>query len=92
MFFQMKSKKIKETDPNIGKNKRMRIPYPLVFPILIPILFPLTFIGVMFCFIDPPKPNVRYIEVNGQDCHIEYVKGICNSHGGCSWHDKAVCP
>jgi len=74
----------------IKKNKLF--PYPLIFPILIPLLFPFTFIGVIVYFIEPPSSNVRYIEVNGQDCHIEYVKDRRNSHGGGIGHDRAVCP
>lgn len=90
MFTQMKSRR-KETPSGCSPNSKIKT-YPLIFPILIPLLFPFTFIGVIVYFIEPPSSNVRYIEVNGQDCHIEYVKGRCNSRGGCRGHDKAVCP
>jgi cell division septal protein FtsQ len=90
MFAQMKSRR-KEEQPNCSPNSKVKV-YPLIFPILIPLLFPFTFIGVMVYFIEPPSSNVRYIEVNGQDCHIEYVKDRRNSHGGGIGHDRAVCP
>jgi hypothetical protein len=90
MFAQMKSQR-KEIRSNHPRNSKFKI-YPLIFPILIPLIFPFLFAGIMVYIFEPPEPKVRYIEVNGQDCHIEYVKDKCNSHGGCSWHDRAVCP
>lgn len=38
-----------------------------------------------------PNP-VRHIEVNGQDCTIDYISDGCTSTGACHGHDVAICP
>lgn len=58
-----------------------------------PLVFPILFLGIVIYFMEPHlKSSVRYIEVNGQTCHIEYVIDRLNSHAGPVGHDKAVCP
>lgn len=86
-------KEFEKRNPIKSSNKKTKlVPYPLIFPILIPLVFPALFIGVLIFLFEPSESTVRHIEVNGQDCHIEYVKDRCNSHGGRIGHDKAVCP
>lgn len=99
MFAQMKNsntpvedfEKRNSANPiKLIKKKNKLIPW--VFPLLIPLLFPILFLVLMIYSFELAKPPVRHIEVNGQDCHIEYVRERCNSHGGCARHNKAVCP
>lgn len=74
--------------------KRKLVPYPLLFPILIPLIFPFLFLGLLSYFVEPHlRPPVRYVEIHGVQCHLEYVVDRYDSHGGpAESHDRVVCP
>lgn len=107
MFAQMKSRK-KSNNPVEDFEKKMKEfaekefekqsadkpfkekEHDLVPRIIIVAVF--SFIGLIVYLSTLDKPGIRYIEVNGQNCHIEYVIDRTNSHSGPVGHDRAVCP
>lgn len=49
-------------------------------------------ISVLCIVCTAPNSSVRHIEVNGQDCLVQWHTDGCTSTGACHGHDVAICP
>jgi hypothetical protein len=66
--------------------------FPWIIPIGFPIIFPGLFILIAWISYPGFSPPVRHIEVDGQDCIIQYHSDGVTSTGAGVGHDIALCP